>query len=547
MHLNGRMSRQLALAAAVALGIAGCGGGGGGGEDDGSSNPTPNTPSGDPLYGDQWHLKNIGQAGAGSAGFAGEDVNAEPVWNSCTDASCRGEGVRVAVVDDGLEIGHEDLSTNVVAGASYDYTSGDNDPSPTDGVSAHGTAVGGIIASRDGNDLGGRGVAPRAELVGYNLLQSTSLGSDEGDAMTRGGAAIYISSNSWGAPDGTGRVAASSSIWQDAINSGLTNGRNGRGTIYIWAAGNGNQAQINGNVVEPIDNSNHDGQANYRGVMAVGAVTDRGVKSSYSEQGANLWLAAPGGEFCSTHTITTTDLSGTDGINNADSAGNGDYGNSNYTRCMNGTSSATPVVSGVVALVLQANPNLGWRDVRAVLAQSARKNDAGDSDWATNGANYNINHKYGFGVPDAEAAVQLAKTWTNYPAEVTPAVSIRTPNAPIPDGDATGVSDTATITGSGISKIEWVEVTFSATKDAASRDLFYGDVEVTLTSPAGTASRLADTHSCPSGCSPYSSWRFGSARHLGEAADGNWVLTVKDRLSQDTGTFDSWQLKIYGH
>ena len=334
--------------------------------------------------------------------------------------------MRIAVVDDGLEIAHEDLFANVATGLSYNYVTGSTDPTndPTDTTSGHGTNVAGIVAARDLNGLGVRGVAPRANIVGYNVLQ-TQTSSDEADAMTRNAATVGVNTNSWGAPDGNGNLWPSDLTWQTAIDYGLANGRGGRGIVYTWAAGNGGDANLTGG---PVDNSNYDGQANFRGVMAVGAVNDQGIKSSYSERGANLWVSAPGGEFCDTHTITTTDRTGAVGDNPpAPGSGYVDYANNlNYTRCMNGTSSATPMVAGVAALVLQANPNLGWRDVRVILAKTARQNDLSiPTEWAVNGAGYHFNPNYGFGVVDASAAVATAMTYSAYlPAEKTYTISV---------------------------------------------------------------------------------------------------------------------------
>ncbi len=500
----------------------------------------------DPLFADQWHLKNTGQLG----GTAGQDVNVEPAWTTR-----KGTGVRIAIVDDGLEIGHEDLAANVAPNAlSYNYVTGGTDPTenPADisEDNGHGTAVAGIAAARDLNNLGGRGAAPRANMVGYNLLQNFT-GTNIADAMIRGSTDVHISTNSWGPSDGYGRLSASPVIWRDAINTGLTNGRSGLGTIYTFAAGNG--ATGSTDCFTCVDNANYDGFANYRGVIAVAAVNDRGVKSSYSESGANLWISAPGGEFCSTHTITTTDRTGAvTGFNTTATAGGSDYANANYTKCMNGTSAATPGVAGVVALILEAKPNLGWRDVRLILAETARQNDAFDSEWATSAkmppyntiAPYNFHHKYGFGVINAQAAVTRALGWTNVGPELAftnTATATATPLA-ILDNNTTGVPSTISVAGSGISSIEFIEVTFSATNHTYS-----GDLEITLTSPTGAISRLAEQHFCVDDvCTAYDAWVFGSARHLGEAANGNWILTVRDLRLGKTGTFQSWNLKFYG-
>ena len=84
----------------------------------------------------------------------------------------------------------------------------------------------------------------------------------------------------------------------------------------------------------------------------------------------------------------TTDLSSTDGFNRNGSGD--DISNTNYTQCMNGTSAASPNAAGVVALMLQANPSLSWRDVRRILATTARRLDM-HMEWFQNGAGRWVN------------------------------------------------------------------------------------------------------------------------------------------------------------
>lgn len=511
--------RNSAVLGAVLL-FAGCGGGG--------DSPVPSgvsaesESSADPLYSAQWHLKNTGQAG----GAVGEDVNAEAAW-----ASVKGNNVTIAVVDDGMDIHHEALAPNVVPG-SYNYLDKGTDPTAN---SDHGTQVAGLAAARDLNSVGVRGVAPRANLVSYNLLQSGTA-SDAADAATRG--LVDVNTNSWG-PSDDGKLHAPGILWYTAIDYGLASGRGGLGTVYTWAAGNG--ASIK-------DNSNFDGYANHRGVMAIGAVTDKGVKAPYSEPGANIWVSAPAGDYCSSgHTLTTTDMTGTAGMNSSgthDFYGPIDYSNSNYTKCMNGTSGATPIVAGTAALMLSANPGLAWRDVKLILAETARKNDAASPGWINNGAGFHVHHDYGFGVVDAGAAVAAAKTWTNVGTLLTCTSGAKTIDAPIPDSPTTGtpgatVRDDIVVTDCPITKLEYVEITFNATHT------YSGDLVVWIQAPTTTQSVLAEQHFCDT-CSAYSDWVFGSARHLGEAVNGTWTLMVADGYPADVGTVLSWSLKFYG-
>lgn len=463
----------------------------------------------DEFFPGQWHLRNTGQNGT-----PGEDVNVYPVW----EMGLFGNGVRIAIVDDGMEIGHEDLAPNVIAAACHNYITGSTDPS-TSGDISHGTSAAGVAAAKGNNMIGMASPAWNAELVGFNLLQDpTSV--NEADAMARDVGTIYVSNNSWGPPD-IAELGPSTALWTAAIETGLSTGRGGLGTIYCWAGGNG--AQLD-------DNSNWDGYANFYGVMAVAAVDVDGRRSAYSEEGANIWVCAPSSRL------------GTSGIATTDVTGSGGYSGGDYTGSFGGTSSASPLAAGVAALVLEARPTLTWQDVRLILAQTARKVDPTDAGWEQNGAGYDIHYAYGFGVVDAEAAVLAAQSWTNVGPLKTSATVSSSPGLLIPDNDEVGVSDSIVVGGSGISKVFFVEVTFSANDH-----IFPGDLEITLTSPAGTQSRLANASLNALYFTFYDDWRFGSARHLGEGADGTWTLSVKDRFEFDVGTFQNWSLKIYGH
>ena len=505
--------------------------------------PEPGTAPGvsdsDEFFDQQWHLVNTGQ----NFGRAGEDIRVADVWNR----GVFGDSVVVAIVDDGIEVAHEDLFQNMLPGRSFDYLDGDRDPTPpTDGWMesfAHGTAVAGVIAARDRNGVGVRGVAPRARLVGFNAtLPGLSTDENIADALTRSRDVVDISNNSWSNdPDGTGELYARDAYWELAIQTGIETGRNGKGINYVWAAGNGGATGV--------DNANFDGMANDRRVIAVCAVGDDGRKARYSEEGANLWVCAPSwGGWRLTSGITTTDRSGAgEGYNQAQTFD--DYGNRNYTRRFGGTSAATPVVSGVVALMLDVNPSLSWRDVRLILAQTARRNHPEDNDWTvTRGTPvYHINHKYGFGVVDAAAAVALAEDWSTVgPLQVVES-PWSLPARTIPDNDARGVSDTITVVED--LTIEYVEVVFDAPDHT---DI--GDLAIVLIAPSGTRSRLAQARQCrdPGGVvqdrcrSRYDRWVFGVARHLGERSRGVWTLQVTDIDAGETGVFAAWRLRIYG-
>ncbi|GIU70516.1 MAG: peptidase S8 [Candidatus Woesearchaeota archaeon] len=506
------------------------------------------TPA-DPLYSDQWHIKNTGQ----SLGISGEDANVEPVWNELN----WGQDIYVAVVDDGIDIQHEDLQLTYL-NYHYDYVDSDNDLTNHYQYASHGTSVAGVIGARC-NDKGVRGIAPLTNIIGYNLLKNLT-SYNIADAMIRNKNIVQISNNSWGAPDGTGKLDDSLAVttWKNAILDGIQNGNNGKGIIYLWAGGNGSSftaeppfpgISSNTLVVDLADNSNYDGQANYVPfVNAICAVTNTGKHALYSEKGANLLVCGHSNYFYNEGTlaITTTDIRGSYG-----------YSSTDYNSTFGGTSSATPLVSGVVALMLKANPNLTWRDIRYILAKTARQINSTDSDWQTNGAGLKYNHKYGFGVVDAQAAVNMAKTHTSLGGyssllNYTSSYDDPSPDIPIPDNDSTGISRTMNVSTS-ITKIEGVliEVKFS--------HQWFGDLEITLTSPSGTKAYLAKQHYCPvdndndglmdaDNCPNYTNkvWFFGATVFMDENPNGNWTLTVKDLDSLATGTLHQWRLQILG-
>lgn len=462
--------------------------------------------SSDPLAAQQWHLANTGQGG----GLAGADANVTPAWNGYLGS----ETQVIAIVDGAVEIGHEDLQANVRSGLSWDFVEDQDDPGgePDD---PHGTACAGVAAARGFNGIGGIGAAPLTGLAGIRLLGAES-DVNESLALSHNSEDIAIYSNSWGPVDDGMRLEGPGPLTLEAIRHGTENGRGGKGNIYVWAGGNGQ-----GN----SDNSNYDGYANLRQTLAIAASTDQGLQARYSEPGANLLVNAPSNGGHSQ--ITTTDRTGQPG-----------YSTTNYTATFGGTSAAAPLVAGVIALMLEANPGLSWRDVRWILAHTAQLNDPGHPDWVTNGGGLAVNHSYGFGRIDGLAAVTMSDGWSGLGPDRSVQAMVE-PGSPIPDNDPSGIASSVEIDDDFT--VEFVDITFSAPDHP-----FWGDLEVVLTSPAGTRSILAERHSSGRTFS-YDNWRFGSTRHLGERSRGAWTLTVRDLSAEDTGTFTGWRLEIHGH
>lgn len=464
----------------------------------------------DPLFSSQWHLRNTTTPGL--------DVNVVSVWDTW-----KGNGVRIGIVDDGLQVTHPDLSPNVDTVNDHDWNDATpNDPSPDVTVDHHGTSCAGVAAGRGNNGLGISGAAPEATLVGLRLIGgSGGTDQDEADASNWSSNIIQLKSNSWGPNDDGVTLEGPGPLMAAALENAVNTGRGGLGTVFLWAAGNGGDVG---------DNSNYDGYANSRFTIAVAAVANDGTQSYYSEPGANVLITAPsdGG----TLGITTTDITGTNGYNNGTL-----IPDANYTNDFGGTSSACPLAAGVVALVLQSKPTLGWRDVQEILLRSATKIHATDTDWSNNGAGFHFNHKYGAGLINAQAAVALAANWTNLGSEQSVTSAQTGLAVSIPDNNATGVTRTFNLSASNI-RVERVTVKVNI------NHLSRGQLTVTLTSPSGTVSRLAEKHGDTG--DNYADWTFSSVRSWGENSAGNWTLNVADRAAGTTGTLTSATLTVFG-
>jgi subtilisin-like proprotein convertase family protein len=450
----------------------------------------------DPRFANQWHLRNTGQGG----GVVGADANIVNVWDQY-----KGNGVVIGIVDDGVTPGHQDLAPNYLPALSYDFNR--NDPIPDGGD--HGTSVAGVAAGRGDNGVGGSGAAPLASIAGLQLIDGSTTDTMEANALSYLRNDIDIYSNSWGPNDNGSFLEGPGPLTLAAFTSSVTSGRGGLGNIYTWAGGNGGDA----------DNANFDGYANSRYIIAVGALTNSATRSSYSERGSNILVSA----YSSGGTLGIDTTAGSS--------------NTAYTTSFGGTSSATPLVSGVIALMLQANPGLTWRDVQHILAKSAEKVSAADAGWSNNGAGLHVNDKFGFGGIDAAAAVALAQTWSNVAPEISATSGTLAVNAAIPDNNLTGVTRTFDFTNP--IKAETVEVVFNATHTTR------GQLQVLLTSPSGTQSLLAAKRTADSGDN-FSNWTFSTKRILDEDARGTWTIKVTDETSGTTGTFVNWKMNVYG-
>jgi subtilisin-like proprotein convertase family protein len=474
----------------------------------------------DTLINQQWHLKFNNQSGA----VAGTDLNIESVWAyPTTGAGFRGRGIRIGIVDDGVQTSHPDFAGNIDTANDYDWNDATpSDPSPGAGDD-HGTACAGDAAARGNNSLGVAGSAPEGTLVGMRLISATTTDQQEADAMNYLPQLIQIKSNSWGPNDTGTLLEAPGPLTLAALKNAVETGRGGKGTIFMWAGGNG---------LDVNDNSNYDGYANSIYTIAVGAFDSQSRQAWYSESGANLVIVSPSSGTSPALGKTTTDRTGADG-----------YVAGDYESDFGGTSSATPTAAGVVALMLEANANLGWRDVQEILMRSAKKVNPTDTDWKAPvaPANINHNHKFGAGLIDATATVDLAQGWTNLPAQIVRTNSQTGLSVAIPNQNPTGITREFVIAATNNIRVEHVTVTVNINHTAR------GNLRITLTSPSGSVSRLAEVRSDSN--DNYANWKFMTVRNWGENGAGTWLLKISDESGTGNttgGTLTLATMEIFG-
>ncbi|MDX2108907.1 MAG: S8 family serine peptidase [Verrucomicrobiota bacterium] len=458
----------------------------------------------EPLAFQQWHL--INQSGYGTLTTLGASVNAPGAWAR----GITGRGVVVGVVDDGFDPLHVDLAPNYRADLSYDFNFNDPDPSHSLDDDGHSVCVGGVIGAAV-NGVGVSGIAYNTGLASLRILSADVTEDTDVAALTYKLGSVDIYNNSWGpgAADTGAYFSPIGELTEKALEKGTKDGRDGKGAIYIWASGNDREGK---------DRADYDGYSSSRYTISVTAVGRDFSAESYAEGGSCVMVTAPSTD------ILTTDISGDKGYNPGD-----------YAFDFNGTSAACPMVSGVVALILEVNPNLTWRDVQHILIHSANpKQLVSFSSWANPVTNEGHDYLYGYGLVNADAAVALASTWVNVPAEATPLTGSVTINKQL-----STIASTTTVTIASDILVErvLVETTISHAD--------WGDLRIILTSPSGVQSILAEPHTDVGG--DYGWYVFSSVRHWGEHSKGLWTLTVTDtRNSGTTGSIGGWALKIHG-
>ncbi|KAF9165300.1 pheromone processing endoprotease, partial [Actinomortierella ambigua] len=443
---------------------------------------------------------------------AKHDINVTGVWAQ----GISGKGATVAIIDDGLDVTSEDLKPNFFAEGSYDFNDGVAVPMPRLDDDNHGTRCAGEIASVR-NDVCGVGVAWNAKVAGIRILSGEITNAQEAEAINYKFQENQIYSCSWGPKDDGIAMDGPTGVLLDAFINGVTNGRGGLGSIFVFATGNGGRSG---------DNCNFDGYTNSRYTVSIGAITRENQHPVYSEAcSAQLAVTYSSGDNSYIYTC--------------------DVGKRNCFDRHSGTSAAAPIAAGIYALALEANPKLNWRDIQHITIQTAIPIDVDDPNWSDTYAGRRFNNKYGYGSMDAYAIVEAAKTWVSVKPQVTFESNVATVDGEIPHS-AAGLVSTVTVTqkdldGAKLGRLEHVTATVNIKHENR------GDVVVHLRSPNGVISELGVSRPNDDSKDGFTNWTFMSVKHWDEPATGTWTLTVYDSKNESTtGVFQNWKLGLHG-
>jgi subtilisin-like proprotein convertase family protein len=476
------------------------------------------TSTNNPLLASQWHLGQI---------FKGDPNR---IWSEFS-----GAGVKVGVYDDGIDKNHIDLRNRydssrelVINGQRLDASTGS---------AVHGTAVAGLIAADANNGAGGVGVAHSAMLTGVNIFSGIGASSGFITAI-RGMSSFDVTNNSWGWSsryvDSAHQSGSFGNLFASAVKNAADVGRGGLGTIVVNAAGNEGGEGRDSNM------SNFNAM---RQTITVGAIGQDGDVSGYSTRGASVLVSGPsngGGAG-----IVTTDVSGSRG-----------YASGDYTSGFGGTSAASPIVSGVVAVMLSANNKLGWRDVQDILAITADHTTPAaltggvsgrmQSGWTVNkadnvnGGGLHYSNDVGFGRVDALEAVRFAEVWSRFGSAQTSAnEQVATVSGTLNRAIADLKSTEFTVNIARAIEVESVSLTLTLSHGNIN------DLRVELISPEGTRSVVLNAAPGSQSVSGFT-WSFTSEALRGELASGNWLVRITDTRAGATGSVASYRLDVYG-
>ncbi|XP_063243301.1 furin-like protease 1 [Bacillus rossius redtenbacheri] len=454
----------------------------------------------DPRWPQMWYL-NRGP---------GLDMNVLPAWAQ----GVTGKGVVVTILDDGLEKNHPDLIQNYDPQASYDVNGNDGDPMPRYDLqdsNRHGTRCAGEVAATANNSLCVVGVAFGAGVGGVRMLDGDVTDVVEARSLSHKPQHIDIYSASWGPDDDGKTVDGPGELATRAFIEGVTRGRAGKGSIFVWASGNGGRDH---------DNCNCDGYTNSIWTLSISSATEAGQVPWYSEACSSTLATTYSSGSAGQKQVVTTDL------------------HHQCTSSHTGTSASAPLAAGICALALQANSELTWRDMQHIVVRTAQPRSLHAPDWQVNGVGRNVSHSFGYGLMDAYGMVKLARTWKRVPDQQKCEVSAPHSEKLIPAKSQVilqlNVKECA-----GVNFLEHVQAKVTLVSSRR------GDLQIHLTSPAGTRSTLLARRPHDMSRAGFQAWPFMSVHTWGEQPFGVWQLEIHNE-GRILGTLARWDLVLHG-
>ncbi|XP_063557996.1 proprotein convertase subtilisin/kexin type 4 isoform X10 [Gorilla gorilla gorilla] len=458
----------------------------------------------DPWFSKQWYMNSEAQP----------DLSILQAWSQ----GLSGQGIVVSVLDDGIEKDHPDLWANYDPLASYDFNDYDPDPQPRYTPSKenrHGTRCAGEVAAMANNGFCGVGVAFNARIGGVRMLDGTITDVIEAQSLSLQPQHIHIYSASWGPEDDGRTVDGPGILTREAFRRGVTKGRGGLGTLFIWASGNGGLH---------YDNCNCDGYTNSIHTLSVGSTTQQGSVPWYSEACASTLTTTYSSGVATDPQIVTTDL------------------HHGCTDQHTGTSASAPLAAGMIALALEANPFLTWRDMQHLVVRASKPAHLQAEDWRTNGVGRQVSHHYGYGLLDARLLVDTARTWL--PTQPQRKCAVRVQNRPTPILPLIYIRKNVSACAGLHNSIRSLEHVQAQLTLSYSRR---GDLEISLTSPMGTRSTLVAIRPLDVSTEGYNNWVFMSTHFWDENPQGVWTLGLENKgYYFNTGTLYRYTLLLYG-